>query len=336
MLKGAYIAEPNGEQVTLSADGASDWTHVTLTTTAPASGVDSARIAIQFTGTGTVWFDDASYEVDGVLDETPLSKAVALGDPHAGLVVSGPFGIEAAASMLGSGQTAPFTLSPESADIPEVPGVTTDAEIFVFGLTTDGSLARAYLQNGSFLDVGGATLVTASGASSFDLSVRRDSNGCVRVDATEVATLEAPPYGVGVVADEVYLAGERVAFEVQGEMTTFPQGTDLGPGCAPQDAGTQSDGSGPDAGLPSDASLSDGQSDGSTESGSSLGSTGADDASGCACRTEAGVPTRRPTAPVALLLIVLALCVARSSRRRPCAGLARAGSRPGPVIRHGP
>lgn len=290
-LKGAYIADPAGEQVKIDASSATDWTEIVLQTKAPASGVDGVRIALQFNGAGTVWFDDASYSMDVTLPQTARSTAVVLGDPPSGLVVAGPWGVDAAASFLGSGQTGTISVKPANQSIPQIPEASTDGTLFAFGLDSSGALRRAFLQGGTFVSMAGVNLIKASKAGSFDVAVFRNSDGCVRVEATEVQTLEAPPYTVAVVAKEVWLGGKRVPFAVQGDSTVFPEGSDPGPGCEALDAGADT---GADSSTSTDGSVAGdagGDAPGASGAAGAAGSgnfpSDGDD-SGCSCRSTGG------------------------------------------------
>lgn len=264
MHEGAYVEEPAGESASIDAAGAASWTSFEVSTTVPPSGVDAVRIALQFNGTGTVWFDDASFETSPRDEPTPLSRAVVLGDPPAGLVVEGPFGVEAAASLVGAASNGTTTLVPASADIAAVPSLSSDGSLFALGLSPGGSLRRAFLQGGTFVAVGDVRMVTASDEASFDVAVVRDRTGCPTLFATQVVTLEAPPYRVRGSAEQVMLDGERVPFTVEGDEVVFPMGSDVGPGCpftAP----------GADAGA------------GGSEPGPGSAGVSGDD-SGCSCR----------------------------------------------------
>lgn len=254
MLNGKYIDAPAGESVTKDASSGTDWTHIELSSAAPSTNVDAVRIALQFSGKGTVWFDDASYTaIDSVDYTTPPSKADILRETQAGcgdsgvVVSSSSYGVEIGASTFGSGKAPPFVFDAVSNTIPEAKKIATDADVFALGKTTNNQFKRAYVQNGSYIDVNGDRLVKADKRASFD--VRVDVTGsCVRVYATEVKTVEGPPYSVRVNANEVYLNGTRVAFTIKDAMTVFPDGSDVGKDCDSED-------------IP-DASPPDGESDG--------------------------------------------------------------------------
>ena len=269
MKDGAYIANPGGDFTSLDAAAASDWTQIELNATVPSQGVDALRISINFTGTGTVWFDDASFETNPRFEPTPLSHALALGDPPSGLVVQGPFGIEAAASLVGSGASGPTTLYPSSNDIPSVQSLSSDGSLFALGLDPWDQLKRAYVQGGSYISLGQTNLIEASKVGSFDLAVIRDHEGCATLYVTQVPTLQAAPYRVRVQVQQVMVDEQRVPFVIDGEDTVFPQGEDLGPGCpsGQTDGGDDADGApGPDAG----------QADGDAGTGSDTGTSDSD------------------------------------------------------------
>jgi hypothetical protein len=325
-LGGVYITDPAGKSISLDAKDPVDWTEVVLQTQAPVTGVDGVRIALQFTGSGTVWFDDASYWVDTPPPQTEPSTAVVLGDPPAGLAVSGPWGIDAAASFMGSGLTGTVTVQPATQAIAQLSEISTDGSIFCVGFEPKGGLRRMYLQGGTFLSMGGKELLRASKSASFDMAIRRHS-GCTVVELAEVETLEGPPYTVAVVADEVWLGAKRVPFVVQGETTTFPEGSDLGPGCAVVDAGTESgaddasavdDASGVESGVSFDAAtdVSSQPGEDASEGGLQARGSAQDEASGCACRAHRFSRSGGSFGGWAAVALLLALGLRSKSRVR--------------------
>ena len=250
-------------------------------------------MALIFNGTGTIWFDDAEFDSSPSIPNTPLSQAVSLVDESgtpAGLVVKGPFGVDAAASLVGSGDSGEVTLHPNEEGIPEIPAMASDGAIFCIGLTESGDLKRAYLQGGTFLDVGNRRMVEGAQTGSFDLALRHDENGCASLYLTQIPTLEAPPYRIRARVSQVFVDGQRTPFAQEGDMVVFPQGSDLGPGCDGSQPTTDAgiDGSpGADAAITSDAS--------STESGQTTG--------GCGCSSRVGTDG---DSPLPFLLLVLA------------------------------
>jgi hypothetical protein len=229
MRKGVYL-EPSGEPVELSAGDAADWTELSLPPATAPAGADALRVAVNFAGTGTAWFDDAATSIDNPPDP-PLAEAVPLGSPAIGLVVTGAFGIEAGASRVGSADSASVVTLEPQAEVAGFPSLTTDAALFAVGLDLEGRLRRAFVQGGTHLAVGGDEVVRAACTASFDLAVERNDDGCAVLTLTEVETLENPPYVVRSVPSAVFIGTERVPFAVRGDEVEFPAGDDLGPGC---------------------------------------------------------------------------------------------------------
>lgn len=331
MKDGSYIDIPGGEQIKIPAAKGANWTQIVLETTAPNKQLDSVRIALQFNGTGAVWFDDVMYSAPDLPLLAEASKATVLNETQAGLgasgiVVSGPFGTEIGASTFGGGKAPPFKLVPENKDLAKFDDITTDTQIFLAGRDSNGLLQRAILQNGTYLAIAGKPVVTSGKKAFFYVKVERNKPDCVRVYASEVKTLEGPPYHVQARANLVYLNGQRVAFKIENEMTIFPMGNDMGEGC--NDGPDIDSGPGPDAGehetglIDSDVDAKwDGPDgivqDSGNQDGTDQGDTGeamADD-SGCDCRfaSSAANPSRK--APYWTFLLT-ALTVGMRSRRR--------------------
>ncbi|NUP06469.1 MAG: MYXO-CTERM sorting domain-containing protein [Polyangiaceae bacterium] len=299
---GAYIENPGGEPKELAVSGDLDWTEMELDAMAPPSGVDGVRIALQFSGSGTVWFDDATYEASGVEPPSEPSRAVALGDPPVGLVVDGSFGTEAAASFLGTGITGMTTVEPASAA--GVASVGSDGAMYAVGLDPTGRVKRGWVQGGSVLEVDGEAVATASKAGSWDFAVQYDDNDCARVVTTEVETLEASPYVLKASPLEVWLGGERVPFEQDGAFVRYPAGEDIGPGCPiPSDGGGGAGGGAPNSG--GGAATDDG-GDSETDDGASE--------EGCSCQA---VGNGNGSTGAAALAVLVALLHRRRRRAAP-------------------
>ncbi len=302
MESGAYIEDPAGDAATLDAASAGDWTLLSLDGTVPDRGVDAVRLALVFSGTGTVWFDDAEVEATPSPQSTPLARAVALLDASGvpeGIVVEGPFGVEAAASVFGAGISGDVVLEPASGEIPAVSRLSSDGEIFCVGLTPAGELKRAYLQGGTYVALGDVRMASGSEWGSFEVAVERDATGCASLYLTQVPTLEAPPYRIRAQVAQVFLDGRRVPFVQEGDEVVFPEGSDLGPGCEWQEPG-------PDAGL--DAAWPDGAVAREAGTGQDAGpETPEVRSSGCGCATGTG---GLPALP-ALLLVVGAVALLR-------------------------
>src|SRR5690606_21022418 len=97
-----YIGEPAGPNVMVDAADLAAFGPVDLEGDVPA-GVDEMRLALQFTGTGTAWFDDVVVSAGDVVPADAFAHATALGEPPLGLAVEGAFGVHAGASTIGSG-----------------------------------------------------------------------------------------------------------------------------------------------------------------------------------------------------------------------------------------
>ncbi len=229
MKDGSHLQ--SGGFTSIAAANATAWTRIDTPSLLPPAGADAVRVKLMFVGGGTVWFDDATFTAAGLPPDPPPAQAVALGTPPAGLAVAGDFGVDAGASLMGSGLTGAQTLAAASAGIPMVPSLSSNGQIFTIGLDPQGALRRAFLQGGTFLSVGNVEMVRATTTASFDLAVLRNDDGCPRLVMTEVPTVEGPPYTVRASPREVWLGTTRVAFAVQGDRVTFPMGSDIGPGC---------------------------------------------------------------------------------------------------------
>jgi hypothetical protein len=318
-MKGSeYIANSAGKTTTLDATQAADWVEIKVETTVPASGVDHVRIVLQFEGSGTVWFDDVSFSSTGMPPADPLSVAVELGTPSTGLAIQGPFGIEAAATMVGSAPAGVVQLKAATTAIAAVPSLSSDATLFAIGLQPDGSFKRAFLQQGTLLAVGDTQYVRAASASTLDVAAKRDGVGCMTLFVTEDPALRGFPYTVRAAPSEVRVGGERVAFVQNGAEATFPSGSDLGLGCSDnprRDAGGGQDGggggdSGADASMDTSAGSDSAMEGGGDTAGPESAETPED--SGCGCRTAGNRSTGTQRTG---LLALLALAVLRRTAR---------------------
>lgn len=293
LQNGAYLADPAGPRTAVDAAGLAEFTAIDLAGEVP-EGVDELRLALEFGGSGTVWFDDVSISASDVVAPDPATHAVALGDPALGIAVEGGFGVHAGASRLGSGITGAIELAATDASIAAVPSLGSDADVFLVGLDPQGRLTHAFVQGGRTIAIAGTEQVGLAATGSLDVGVVYDAQDCGRVELTQYPSGEAPPYRVRGEIGEVWLDGTRVAFERDGDHVVFPAGADLGPGCLPPAGGDSSGDGGADTsageGGGGDTGTSPATSSGSEGTGPGEHSSEA----GCGC---AAVPSGTSSLP---------------------------------------
>lgn len=209
---GLYIANPGGHSVSAAVSGSADWRQLAGTDTVPMSGVNEVRIALQFNGAGTVWFDDAAFRASPSDGEPALSLGSRLGGGE-GVAVRGAFGTEAAGRGPGTGTV----VLPASDPGAGVTSLGSDGAVFSVGLDPSGQLVRAYLQAGTDVSLDGQSILSASSLAWVDLAI---SAGVLA--ATELPGFNGGPYTVRAAPASVTLNGLQVPFVQQGPMVTFP------------------------------------------------------------------------------------------------------------------
>jgi hypothetical protein len=314
MKNGSYIADPAGPRTAVDAADLAEFTQVSVSGDVP-DGVDEMRVALQFGGNGSVWFDDASTSASDVVPADPSAHAVALGDPALGIAVEGAFGVHAGASTIGTGLSGLVELHAADASIAAVPSLSSDAQIFTVGLDPGGETTHVFVQGGSVVRLGDTDVLTLSAAGSIDIGVQHDELGCARVDATQYPSGEAPPYALRAAPGEVWMDGERVAFVQAGESVIFPMGDDVGPGCPDPEPPGDTDGSDGSGGSVDDTGGRDATGDG-TSAPATDGDEGTTDASassddgGCGCRSR----TPRHGPPASALALLMGMAAVRRRR----------------------
>src|SRR5262249_29139398 len=98
--------------------------------------------------------------------------------PVIGMAVEGIFGVEAMGSHTGVGATGTVTLKATNATIERIPSLISDGTIFGVGLYPNGSLRRAYLQDGTKISIDATEILRAAAKSSVQISVDVGTRGC--------------------------------------------------------------------------------------------------------------------------------------------------------------
>jgi hypothetical protein len=219
---GSYVGGPSAS---VSVGGTLPFTKLSAVGAVSDPEVSQVVVVLSFSGTGTVWFDDAHVSFSATPPEPGRASVVSLGGEGSGLVVSAPFGVE----LVGRGDAGQLAnVKPSQEGFGGVTEVSSDASVFAAGIDAQGQLKRALLVQGSSLSLNGEALLLADALTTMDVAMLEGT-----LTVTDSAPRAEASYQVRASPARVALNGAEVGFIQEGSHVRFPVELAPAPGAGP-------------------------------------------------------------------------------------------------------